>query len=61
MRLSASGSVCNRRRSNRPFREAVMQVTLIISFVLIGLMLLSGIADVVEGIAIKRARRARGG
>jgi hypothetical protein len=38
-----------------------MDVRLIISFVLIGLMLLSSIADVVEGVAIRRAGRAPGG
>ena len=38
-----------------------MHVRLVISFVLIGLMLLSGIADAVEGMAIKRAGRTPGG
>jgi hypothetical protein len=35
-----------------------MDLGLVISFVLIGLMLLCGIADVVEGMAIRRAGRA---
>jgi hypothetical protein len=35
-----------------------MDVRLIIAFVVVGLMLLCGIADVIEGMAIKRAGRA---
>jgi hypothetical protein len=61
VRLSAPVSVYNRRRSNEPVEEALMNAGQLISFVLIGLMLLSSVADVVEGMAIKRAGRVQSG
>jgi hypothetical protein len=58
VRLRRSGNVLDLPGREDPGGEELMDFGLAVSFVLIGLMLLSGVADAVETMA---SRRARGG
>jgi hypothetical protein len=59
VRLSAPVASKQCRLLRKPAQERPINIGLVISFVLTGLMLASGVADAVETAMIRRARRAR--